>query len=363
MRECGKVFRNVSDRTRSVKSTERKGSLKQLASELDLSVTTVSRALGGYSDVAETTRRRVREAADRVNYVPNSAGKMLVTGRSGFIGLLLPLRDAQFLDPFLGEFIMGLSEGLHARGRDLFMATAPASQTELEVLKHVVESGRADGMVLTRIAEDDERVSYLSERGFPFVTHGRTLGSEHAYNWIDTDGGQAFKDAFAMLHGLGHRKLALISITEPMSFRYFREQGLEQAIVDSGDSDVSLTTLHVPRFDKAQRAQTITTLLAADDRPTAVIALTDEIALSVLEQAASMGIRVPEDLSVVGFDNIPAAAFAPPGLTTFDQHIQQSAELLAAELLDSIDEQESVKSKLIQPTLIKRGSHAKAPAN
>ena len=345
-----------------MQSKERNGSLKQLARELDLSVTTVSRALGGHSDVAETTRRRVLEAADRVNYVPNSAGKMLVTGRSGFIGLLLPLRDAQFLDPFLGEFIMGLSEGLHARGRDLFMATAPASQTELAVLKHVVESGRADGMVLTRIAEDDERVRYLSERGFPFVTHGRTLGSEHAYNWIDTDGGQAFSDAFDLLYGLGHRKLAMLSISEPMSFRYFREHGLEQAIVDCGDSNVSLTTHHVPRFDKAKRAQTITTLLASKDRPTAVLALTDEIALSVLQQASSMGIRVPEDLSVVGFDNIPAAAFAPPGLTTFDQHIQQSAELLAAELLDSMDGKENIKNKLIQPTLIKRGSHALAPS-
>jgi len=212
-----------------------------------------------------------------------------------------------------------------------------------------------------RIAEDDERVNYLSERGFPFVTHGRTLESTHSYNWIDTDGEKAFAEAFTLLHELGHRKLALISISEPMSFRYFRERGLEQAIVDCGDSDVSLSTHHIPRFDKANRTQKITEILAAENRPTAVLALTDEIALSVLQQAQSMGIRVPEDLSVLGFDNIPAAPFAPPGLTTFDQHIKESASQLAAVLTDSIDGRENTQQQLIQPTLIKRGSHAMAP--
>jgi len=338
-----------------------KKNLKQLAKQLNLSVTTVSRALGGHDDVAEATRKRVFDAARQANYVPNSAGKMLVTGRSGFVGLTLPLRDAQLFDPFLGAFVMGISEGLHSRGTDLFMATAAANQTELEVLMRVVESGKADGVVLNRIAETDERVDYLLDRKFPFVTHGRTLQTTHNYHWIDTDGGQAFAEAFDLLYGLGHRQFALLSISEAMSFRYFRETGLERAIVECGDDEVQFSTYHVPRFDKAQLAQTITTLLAGRDRPTAVLALIDEFALAVLQQAASMGIRVPEDLSVIGFDNIPAAAFAPPGLTTFDQHIQKSAEQLAGLLLQTIDGNEEVSAQLVQPTLIKRGSHAKAP--
>ncbi len=343
-------------------STDRRGTLKHLAKELDLSVTTVSRALGGFDDVAEETRRRVRDAANKANYVPNAAGKMLVTGQSGFIGLLLPVRDAQFLDPFLGEFILGLSEGLHARGKDLFMATAPG-ETELDVLKHVVESGRADAMVLTRIAENDERVAYLNERGVPFVTHGRTLDSELRYNWIDTDGEKAFTQAFKLLHGLGHKRLALLSITEPMTFRYFRERGVELAITQCNDADITLTTHHVPRFSKPKIMRSIKTMLSAVDRPTAVLALTDEIALAVLEQASNMGLSVPEDLSVIGFDNIPAAEFAPPGLTTFDQHIRQSAESLAAVVDDALVRNESRQQKLVQPTLIKRGSHGPVPGH
>ncbi len=341
-------------------SQERKGTLKQLASELGLSVTTVSRALGGHDDVAVATRDRVQAAASKANYVPNSAGKMLVTGRSGFIGLLLPLQDAQFLDPFLGEFILGLSEGLHAHGRDLFMATTPANQPELDTLQHVVESGRADGMVLTRIAEEDERVAYLKERRFPFVTHGRTLETGAQYNWIDTDGENAFREAFNLMYDLGHRDMALISISEPMTFKYFRERGLTQALDEQNDKGVALAMHHVPRFDQDARNQLINTMLASKDRPSCIFALTDEIALSVLEQAAACGIRVPDELSVVGFDNIPSASVAPPGLTTFDQHIRNSAEQLASVLVRAVDGQEQVQQDLIRPTLIKRGSHAQA---
>jgi len=294
--------------------------------------------------------------------VPNSAGKMLVTGRSGFVGLMLPLREPQILDPFLGEFLGGLSEGLVDRGRDLFLATAPRTQSELAVLQHVVESGRADGMVLTRIAENDERVNFLEQRQFPYITHGRTLSAEQPYSWVDTDGEAAFAEAFQLLYALGHRRFGLISITEPMTFRYFRETGLERAIAEQADPTVSLTLKHCPRFDKSARGEVIDALLTDASAPTAILAMTDEIALSVLEHAAALHIDIPSQLSVIGFDNIPAAAYVPPGLTTFDQCIRETAQQLADMLLDIIDEKTTHQHRLLRPTLIRRGSHGPAPS-
>lgn len=342
--------------------TDKRGSLKGLAAELNLSVTTVSRALGGYSDVAPATRQRVLEAAARAGYVPNAAAKMLVTGRTGFVGLMLPLRDRAVLDPFLGEYITGLSEGLAERGRDLFLATVPSNQTELAVLQHVVESGRADAMVLNRIAEQDERVDYLMRRDFPFITHGRTLSESVDYSWVDTDGQQAFAETFRWLHELGHRRFGLLSITEAMTFRRHREAGLQQAIAQQNDPDVSVTTLRVPRFDIEARETAIDTLLRQEHRPTAILALTDELALCVLERAARMSINVPGQLSVIGFDNIPESAYATPGLTTFDQSTRDTAHQIATLLLDSLDGKSGFTQTLIKPSLIKRGSHAPAPA-
>lgn len=339
----------------------KKGTLKGLAAELGLSITTVSRALGGYSDVAEATRTRVIKAAEAAEYVPNVAGKMLVSGRSGFVGYLLPLRESPIFDPFLGEYIVGLSTGLAERGRDLFMTTVTSAQTELTVLQHIVESGRADAMVLTRIAEEDERVDYLVKRGFPFVAHGRTI-DHSGYSWIDSDGKQAFSDLFAWLYELGHRRIGLLSITEAMTFRRYREEGLRTAIQDKGDDAVTLTTQHVPRFDSESWEAAIHTMLCATDRPTAIVALTDELALSVLEQAAVLGVDVPGSLTVIGFDNIPAARYSTPGLTTFDQSIRSTAQQMAGLVLDKLDSPQGVQQQLVPATLIERGSHGPAPA-
>lgn len=342
-------------------AANRKGTLKALARQLELSVTTVSRALGGYSDVAEKTRARVLEAARLADYVPNSAAKMLVTGRSGFVGFLLPLRERATLDPFLGEYIAGLSEGLAERGRDLFMATVPPSKTEMQVLQHVVESGRADAIALTRVAAQDERVEFLIRRNIPFVTHGRTLEQPDCHSWIDTDGYAAFGDTFRWLYSLGHRRFGLLSIDEAMSFRSHRESGLMEAIKLTGDAEVSLQSQRAPRFDAPAIRHAIRLLLAPADRPTAILALTDELGLMIIEEARKMAIRIPDELSVVAFDNIPASGYSQPGLTTYDQSIRQSAHKMAIMLMDTLEGVQGCRQELIKPRLIERGSHAAAP--
>ena len=338
------------------KTTPGRATLKKLAAELGVSVTTVSRALGGYPDVAESTRSRIVEASERHQYVSNSAAKMLVTGRSGFVSLLMPLHTPM-LDPFLGEFVAGLSEGLNARDRHLFIATAPDPESEINVLKRMVESGQADAVILNRVAETDARVEFLLERQFPFIAHGRTLENQQDFSWIDTDGEWAFAEAFRLLYDGGHRQFGLLSISEHMTFRHLREQGIENAIVDADDSQITLETSHVPRFDVAARTAAITAMLSSPKRPTAILALTDELALSVIQQAANMNIRIPDELSVIGFDNIPSAAYVPPGLTTFDQSIRVTAQEIVRVLVDNIDGIASAQQRIIRPILIERGSH------
>src|SRR5690606_2340963 len=103
---------------------------------------------------------------------------------------------------YVGEFVTGLGEGFVAHGVDLFIATAPPGQSELSVLKHVVKSGRADGIVVPRIWEADERLDYLMAQNFPFVAHGRVLDSSKQFNWLDADSVTAFSEAFDLLYEL-----------------------------------------------------------------------------------------------------------------------------------------------------------------
>jgi Transcriptional regulators len=335
--------------------------LRELAEHLDLSMATVSRALAGHEQISLKTRQRVSDAARELGYVPNRAARQLASGRSGFVGFLMPVRGPNFVDSYLGEFITGLGEGLVEHGLDLFLATVQQGQSELDVLRHVVESGRADGMVVPRIAEGDQRLAYLSMHKFPFVSHGRLLsGTEH--NWLDSDGEVAFAEAFELLYANGHRHIGMLTITEPMSFRHFREQGLHIAIEKKGDPDIRLSVASCPRFDREAGMAAAQSLLSMPDRPTAIIGLFDEIAITVMEEANRMGLNVPRDLSVIGFDNITASAYAPPGLTTFDARIRTSAREIAHMLVTAIqDRPKEPITRLVRPELVLRASHGPAP--
>lgn len=336
--------------------------LRELAERLDLSITTVSRALAGHEQIALKTRRRVSEAAREMGYVPNRAARQLVSGRSGFVGFLMPIRGPNIVDSYLGEFITGLGEGLVAHGLDLFLATVQQGQDELEVLRHVVESGRADGIVVPRVAEDDARLAYLTMQRFPYISHGRMHGPHPAHNWLDSDGEAAFGEAFDLLYEQGHRHIGLVTISDPMTFRRYRQAGLERAMERRGDPSVRLSVVDFPRFDHDARVAAVNGMLHGEDRPTAMIGLFDEIAITILEQAARAGISVPDDLSVIGFDNISAAAYAPPGLTTFDAKIRSSARDIADLLVEVIQNRPTTPvSRLIRPDLVLRASHGPAP--
>jgi LacI family transcriptional regulator len=336
--------------------------LKDLAEQLGISIATASRALAGNTRIALETRQRVAAAAREFGYVPNRAARALVSGRTGFIGLVLPIRGHGHEDPFLGEFVTGLGVGLAEYGTDLFLTVVPPGQSELSVVEHLVRDRRADALLLARVTEDDPRVTFLLECGFPFVAHGRVLESGAAYSWLDTDGRSAFAEAFDLFYGLGHRHFGLVTISEPMTFRRLRTDGLNEAIARAGDPTVRLDIAASPRFDREERVREINRLLTRRDRPTAIVALFDGLAIAVLQEAARLGLRVPEDVSVIGFDNIPAAEHVPPGLTTFDTAIHDSAKEMAAMLMRGLSGRSGEpETRLVQPRLILRGSHGPGP--
>lgn len=336
--------------------------LRKLADRLDISVATASRALAGHERIALSTRERVNAAAREMGYVPNRAARQLVSGRSHFAGLILPIRGPDFVDSFLGDFVTGLGEGLVQHGFDLILVTAPEGQSELSVLQTVVESGRADGIIVPRVAEADRRIAYLKKRRFPFIAHGRLREGNDDFHWLDSDGEKAFAEAFDLLYELGHRRFGLLTIDDPMTFKLLRQRGLTEAIERRGDPAVTLKIESAPRFDEPARAAAVARMLDGVDRPTAVIGLFDQLALAVLSEAARRGLSVPDDLSVVGFDNISPSAYAPPGLTTFDTDIRGCARSIAG-MLAAITKDPSGPplSRLIEPKLVKRGSHGPAP--
>lgn len=336
--------------------------LKGLARSLGISAATVSRALSGHPGISHSTREKVRTAAREAGYVPNRAARALVTGRgSGFVGLVL--QDAGYgrEHSYLGEFVRGLGQGLSAHGIDLFLAFVADGQSELGMIRNIVSSRRADGLVLGRTTEADPRVAWLLDAGFPFVTHGRTDHDPAPFDWIDTDGATAFAEAFRLLYRLGHRRFGLVSIEEPMTFRMHRVEGLQSAMAGT---DATLAVATSPRHDSDRRDRAIRAMLTAPGRPTAVLCLFDGLALAVLDIAAGLGLQVPRDLSVIGFDNIEPAAHARPPLSTFDSDTLASSQALAGMLVARMNTPDAAPvHRLIRPGFVPRASHGPAPTD
>lgn len=343
--------------------------LKELAAELGLSITTVSRALAGYTDVAAATRVRVREMAAKRGYIPNRAGRMLVSGDSGFVGLVVPWPDSEALaastygGSLLGQFIMVLSDALTARGRGLAIATASRSRGEIEFLRHAVNGGQVDGVVLAdRTVAGDGRVSFLIDQRVPFVVHGRVLEEERPYAWFDIDEPGAFAEAARMLIALGHRHFGLLTFAGPLSLAHFRRQGLEAVLHRNGLHLPAGAVAGVPRFDDREVHRAATRLLGLEPRPTAILCATDALAIKLIEVAAEQSIDVPGELSVTGFDNVPMSACAGPGITTFDPRIRDSAVGIADLVVRSIDGgTDDIASSAIKAKFVARGSHGPAP--
>lgn len=339
-----------------------RSTLKELAAELDISVATASRALGGYEDISAKTRERVALKAREMGYVANSAGRMLVSGRSDFVGLVIPIHGPHLVDAFLGEFVTGMGEQLTQHGVDLFLATVSGDKSEMDVLRHVVESGRADGVIINRIADNDQRVEFLKSRNFPFVAHGRLLEDDGSMSWLDTDGEAAFTEAFDRLYKLGHRRFGFLSVDEPMSFKHYRELGLDAAYEKANDPSLSMVKVSAPRSDEVALREACHNMLTADSRPTAVLAVIDELAVILMQEAERLGIVIPDELSIIGFDNSPEAALTPPGLSTFDQQIRSCARQMTDMLMMAIRDRKSPRqTKLIKPVFLGRGSHGPAP--
>lgn len=329
--------------------------LKDIARELNLSVTTVSRALYGYDDVAEGTRQRVWSLAETLGYVPDTTAQRLRKGRTDTLGFVIPTFGPRFSDPFFSEFLAALGNEAARQGFDLLVSTRAPGAEEQAAYRRLVEGRRVDGLILVRTRRHDERVQYLSERAFPFVAFGRT-DLDTPYPYVDTDGEVGFRQLVEHLVGLGHRRIACLSADPELTFVSHRLAGYRTALAAHGiDADPSLLI----QADLTQRGgyEAASRLLDQTAPPTALVCLNDLMALGAMRAAQERGLVVGRDVSVTGFDDIPLAENAHPPLTTLEQPVYDIGKRLCAMLVRLI-RSESLDDAhvLLAPTLVIRES-------
>jgi len=332
-------------------------SLSQIATSLGLSVTTVSRALGGYSDVAETTRKRVIGEAERIGYRPNAVARRLRGGRSDAVGIVLPTGPGQLGEPFFLRLIAAIGPRLAEAGLDLIVSSARSGSEELALYRQFVENRRVDAMIVARTRLDDDRIAYLRHARLPFVTHGRTRAGGHAS--VDIDGTRAFREATQRLVGFGHCRIGFIGAPLDYSFGFFREAGWRAALDEAG-LPRGPTRFAEPNEENGHRLAH--ELLAGPERPTALLCATDRLAIGALHALGAAGLRPGYDVSVIGYDNSPVSNYAATPLTSYDPDIEGAAGRMLDMLLAQLAGQDGAgMNELRGATLVPRRSDGPVP--
>jgi len=329
--------------------------LKELAAQLSLSKATVSRALAGHSDISAQTRERVRKAADEAGYMPAATALKLRSGKSGAFGIVMPHGPAPFEHPIHSELLGGMAERVAEVGLDLMVTVPPPYGDEVTAIRRLVDGRRVDGIVITRTRLADERVNFLIEKRFPFVTFGRTPMSDR-HPWLDIDGHAAMLNATRRLIGLGHRDIAHIAAPAMFMFAGYRRTGFHKAMIEAGlpiDPNLSL----VADLTGELAIEPIVTLLQGNPQITALLCDTDAMAMSALKAIRRTGRQPGRGVAVIGYGDMPFASQAEPALTTSGFRVRAAGRRLIEMLMQQLSgEPVNTLQELWQPHLLVRQS-------
>lgn len=281
-------------------SHRRNVTIKDLARELELSITTISRALNGYSDVGEKTRTRVQKTADRLGYRPNRNAQRLVTRRTQSIAWIQSDNDKKFVDPHFIEVMAGVLRGARAGNYDI-MLTSHTPEQQLAVYERYINDRSVDGFILDLPQPDDERIALLMEAGLPFVVHGRNDGSD-AYSWVDVDNFDNYYRLTQLLVANGHQKIAFINGDEHFSFALERRLGVQQALADL-DMPANIVTIYNALHPMGDAGFQLTEQALAEQPVTAILYSS---ALMAVEGHAALlrhGATPGKDIAVATMDD------------------------------------------------------------
>ncbi|NDY91853.1 LacI family DNA-binding transcriptional regulator [Ideonella livida] len=310
--------------------------LKQLSQVLGLSQTTISRALNGYADVSERTRERVMAAAREHGYRPNGAARRLAVGRSEAMGIVYPTGSGDLGDPRFLAMVGGLTDRCAARNIDVLIASSPP-EGELATYERLLRNGRVDGYIVPHTRRSDPRIDYLRTRRVPFVAYGRCDDCQDIA-WFDFDNEAGMALAVAQLLRAGHQDIALVHAPTSLNFAHQRLLGYQRGLQAAGlpPQPQRVVPAEFTRVGGYQAAQT---LMQSARPPTAIVADNHVLGVGLVRGLLDLGLRLPEDVSVIVYDGIPAdSPLHSLGVNAIEQPDAASAGHCLADLLQGLTE-------------------------
>ncbi|HWP62530.1 MAG TPA: LacI family DNA-binding transcriptional regulator [Candidatus Binatia bacterium] len=341
--------------------TQRPPTMRDVARAAGVSQSTVSRVLSGSDSpvlISDATRQRIIETARALGYRPNP----LARGLRGASTMLLGVIVRDITDPFFAGAIEAVSSEAAERGYNVVLGHAHGRADEAIVLRSVLETRHVDAILLLGDMTDQPRlVEDLRDCQIPVVSlwQGSAL---HGLRMVNVDNAAGIRQVLDHLFDLGHRRIAFVS-GRPLGDIQERRAAYEARMGEAGLVIPEGFVQHAPN-DPAGGEAALNELLALPDPPTAVVCSTDQLAIGVLHGAAARGLRVPTDLSVTGFDDLPLSAFTVPALTTVHMPVREMAAL-AVELAIGAepDGHAEPREAVLVPELVVRDSTGPVPSS
>ena len=307
--------------------------IKRLAKHLNMSISTVSRALNDRPDSSEATRKRVRDAAAKLGYVPNQSGRSLRSGKMGTIGFMMktgPELAGESHSHFFMNVLDGVQTVLLRHKLDLVALLCASTEDADDYLRRVVSRGLVDGLIISYTRRVDPRISFLADRKLPFVALGRST-TDAGHPWIDIDFEAIAAQSINRLVDRGHKRISITLPHDDINLGHIFHESARKALAAHGlKLDPHFTYRSLPSeaggYDIAQK------IVKAKTRPTAIV-LSNESAVNGLYRGLmEHGILPGRDIAVIGRDS-PNSQYLSPTLTAFHQSLHDLGVALGEALL------------------------------
>lgn len=332
--------------------------LEEIAKRAKVSRSTVSRVVNQDPKVSRKTRARVQTVIKKLNYHPNVAARSLAVGHTRILGLVIPERVAGlFSDPYFPILIQGITSACNTHDHSVMLWLAEP-EYERRMISQVLHNGLLDGVILASMLVDDSLMLSLIESDLPFILVGRHPTNPHV-SYVDVDNINSARQVVEHLIEQGHRRIATITGPRNMIAGMDRLEGYTRALHDAGIA-LDPHLIVVGDFSENGGYARMQDLLPL--KPDAVFVASDTMAIGALRALRAAGLRVPQDIAVAGFDDMPFAEHTDPPLTTLRQPIHQAGVAAAESLMELVANPSAQPRHIILPTelVIRASTHSKA---
>lgn len=331
--------------------------IRDVAALAGVSPSTVSRTCKDHRSISEETKIRVRRAMDQLGYEYSAPQEASNSQTSRTIGIILPPSTRQtYENPFYLEAIRGISQFCNGHKYISTIITGQNSEEVMEAIQTMVSGNHVDGFIVLYSKEDDAIVDYLYSEGFTYVLIGKAKQFANQTIYIDNDNILAGKEATEYLISLGHKKIAYLGSESIMVFSSDRKTGYQMALLQN---DLPVDKKYCVEVDHVfmDECENLLDMLKSEDRPTAMVVSDDILAVSLERVCNQCGLSIPEDLSIISFNDSLFAKLTSPQLTSVDVNSFQLGIEAASQLINHVENPNLLATKIIVPhRIVKRDS-------